>query len=71
VTHQTRLGIQLRQHRIAFKPQAGPGDGAFARQGLIKVLGLITVLLSHEYLDRTDHLGDDDILDYAINRATR
>lgn len=33
--------------------------------------GLITVLLSHEYLDRTDHLADDDILDYAIDRATK
>jgi protoporphyrinogen oxidase len=33
--------------------------------------GLITVLLSHEYLNRTDHLSDEDILDYAVDRASQ
>lgn len=33
--------------------------------------GLLTVLLSHEYLNRTDHLPDDDVLDYAIDRASK
>lgn len=33
--------------------------------------GLLTVLLSHEYLERTLHLGDDEVLDYAVDRARR
>ena len=31
--------------------------------------GLLTVLLSHEYLERSVNLGDDDVLDYAVDRA--
>ncbi|WAJ43400.1 FAD-dependent oxidoreductase [Mycobacterium sp. Aquia_216] len=31
--------------------------------------GLLTVLLSHEYLERTMDLSDEDVLDYAIDRA--
>lgn len=31
--------------------------------------GLLTVLLSHEYLERSEHLSDADILDYSIDRA--
>jgi oxygen-dependent protoporphyrinogen oxidase len=33
--------------------------------------GLLTVLLSHEYLERTVHLSDEQVLDYAIDRARR
>ncbi|NMO91691.1 NAD(P)/FAD-dependent oxidoreductase [Actinomycetospora sp. TBRC 11914] len=33
--------------------------------------GLLTVLLSHEYLERSEHLSDDDVLDYAVDRASR
>jgi protoporphyrinogen/coproporphyrinogen III oxidase len=33
--------------------------------------GLLTVLLSHEYLERTLDLSDEDVLDYAIDRARR
>lgn len=33
--------------------------------------GLLTVLLSHEYLERSEHLSDDDVLDYAVDRAKR
>ena len=33
--------------------------------------GLLTVLLSHEYLERTLHLSDDEVLDYAVDRARR
>ncbi|WP_067671501.1 protoporphyrinogen/coproporphyrinogen oxidase [Nocardia miyunensis] len=33
--------------------------------------GLITVLLAHEYLDRTDHLPDADILDRAVESVKR
>jgi oxygen-dependent protoporphyrinogen oxidase len=32
--------------------------------------GLLTVLLSHEYLERTLDLTDDQVLDYAIDRAS-
>jgi protoporphyrinogen/coproporphyrinogen III oxidase len=31
--------------------------------------GLLTVLLSHEYLERTLDLSDEDVLEYAIDRA--
>ena len=31
--------------------------------------GLLTVLLSHEYLERTLDLGDEEVLEYAIDRA--
>jgi oxygen-dependent protoporphyrinogen oxidase len=31
--------------------------------------GLLTVLLSHEYLERTLDLTDDEVLEYAIDRA--
>jgi oxygen-dependent protoporphyrinogen oxidase len=31
--------------------------------------GMLTVLLSHEYLERTAHLADDEVLEYAIDRA--
>lgn len=30
---------------------------------------LFTVLLSHEYLERSEHLSDDDVLDYSLDRA--
>lgn len=33
--------------------------------------GLLTVLLSHEYLERSEHRSDTDILDYALNRASK
>ncbi|GAA5171142.1 protoporphyrinogen oxidase [Pseudonocardia eucalypti] len=33
--------------------------------------GLLTVLLSHEYLERTEHLTDEQVLDYALDRAAR
>jgi protoporphyrinogen/coproporphyrinogen III oxidase len=33
--------------------------------------GLLTVLLSHEYLERSEHLSDQDVLDYAIDRAVK
>jgi oxygen-dependent protoporphyrinogen oxidase len=33
--------------------------------------GLLTVLLSHEYLERNEHLSDDAVLDYAFDRARR
>lgn len=33
--------------------------------------GLLTVLLSHEYLERTLDLSDDEVLDYAVGRARR
>ena len=33
--------------------------------------GLLTVLLSHEYLERTLDLSDEDVLEYAIDRARR
>jgi protoporphyrinogen/coproporphyrinogen III oxidase len=33
--------------------------------------GLLTVLLSHEYLERSEHLSDADVLDYAVDRAAR
>ena len=33
--------------------------------------GLLTVLLSHEYLERTLDLSDDEVLEYAIGRARR
>jgi oxygen-dependent protoporphyrinogen oxidase len=33
--------------------------------------GLLTVLLSHEYLERTQDLDDDEVLEYAIDRARR
>ncbi|MGH3631711.1 MAG: protoporphyrinogen/coproporphyrinogen oxidase [Sciscionella sp.] len=33
--------------------------------------GLLTVLLSHEYLNRTDDRSDDDILDYSMDRARK
>lgn len=32
---------------------------------------LFTVLLSHEYLERSEHLSDDDVLDYALDRAQK
>jgi len=31
--------------------------------------GLLTVLLSHEYLERSEHLSDEQVLDYAFARA--
>jgi oxygen-dependent protoporphyrinogen oxidase len=31
--------------------------------------GLLTVLLSHEYLERNEHLSDGEVLDYAFDRA--
>jgi oxygen-dependent protoporphyrinogen oxidase len=31
--------------------------------------GLLTVLLSHEYLERNEHLSDEAVLDYAFDRA--
>ena len=33
--------------------------------------GLLTVLLSHEYLERTLALSDEEVLEYAIDRARR
>jgi protoporphyrinogen/coproporphyrinogen III oxidase len=33
--------------------------------------GLLTVLLSHEYLERTLDLSDEEVLEYAIDRARR
>ena len=33
--------------------------------------GLLTVLLSHEYLERTDDHTDEQILEYAIDRASQ
>jgi protoporphyrinogen/coproporphyrinogen III oxidase len=33
--------------------------------------GLLTVLLSHEYLERTMDLTDDEVLDYAVGRARK
>ncbi|OBI21409.1 hypothetical protein A5712_15420 [Mycobacterium sp. E2327] len=33
--------------------------------------GLLTVLLSHEYLERTLNLSDEDVLEYALGRARR
>jgi len=33
--------------------------------------GLLTVLLSHEYLERTDSLSNEQVLEYAIDRAER
>jgi protoporphyrinogen/coproporphyrinogen III oxidase len=33
--------------------------------------GLLTVLLSHEYLERTLDLSDEQVLEYAIDRARR
>jgi oxygen-dependent protoporphyrinogen oxidase len=33
--------------------------------------GLLTVLLSHEYLERTDQLGDDELLERALASASR
>lgn len=33
--------------------------------------GLLTVLLSHEYLERHEHLSDEDVLDYALDRASK
>jgi oxygen-dependent protoporphyrinogen oxidase len=33
--------------------------------------GLLTVLLSHEFLERSEHLSDDAVLDYAFDRARR
>jgi oxygen-dependent protoporphyrinogen oxidase len=32
--------------------------------------GLLTVLLTHEYLEQTDHLSDAEVLEYAIDRAS-
>ncbi len=32
--------------------------------------GLLTVLLTHEYLNRTDHLSDEEVIAYAIDRAS-
>jgi oxygen-dependent protoporphyrinogen oxidase len=32
--------------------------------------GLLTVLLSHEYLERTEHLSDEQVLEYAVDRAS-
>jgi oxygen-dependent protoporphyrinogen oxidase len=32
--------------------------------------GLLTVLLSHEYLERNEHLTDEQVLEYAIDRAS-
>ena len=32
---------------------------------------LFTVLLSHEYLERSEHLSDQDVLDYAVDRAAK
>jgi oxygen-dependent protoporphyrinogen oxidase len=32
---------------------------------------LFTVLLSHEYLERNEHLSDEDVLDYALDRAAK
>jgi oxygen-dependent protoporphyrinogen oxidase len=33
--------------------------------------GLLTVLLSHEYLERSEHLSDGEMLDYAFDRARK
>lgn len=33
--------------------------------------GLLTVLLSHEYLERSEDLTDDQVLEYALDRAAR
>lgn len=33
--------------------------------------GLLTVLLSHEYLERTEHLSDEQVLEYAVDRASK
>ncbi|MGI8816579.1 MAG: protoporphyrinogen/coproporphyrinogen oxidase [Pseudonocardia sp.] len=33
--------------------------------------GLLTVLLSHEYLERNEHRTDDQVLEYALDRAAR
>jgi oxygen-dependent protoporphyrinogen oxidase len=33
--------------------------------------GLLTVLLSHEYMERNEHLSDDELLEFAVSRATR
>jgi oxygen-dependent protoporphyrinogen oxidase len=33
--------------------------------------GLLTVLLSHEYLERSEHLSDQQVLEYAIDRAAK
>lgn len=33
--------------------------------------GLLTVLLSHEYLERSEHLSDSHVLQYAIEKASR
>ncbi len=33
--------------------------------------GLLTVLLSHEYLERTEHLTDEQVLQYAVDRASK
>jgi oxygen-dependent protoporphyrinogen oxidase len=33
--------------------------------------GLLTVLLSHEYLERTEHLTDEQVLEYAVDRASK
>ena len=33
--------------------------------------GLLTVLLSHEYLERTEHLSDEQVLQYAVDRASK
>lgn len=32
---------------------------------------LFTVLLPHEYLERSEHLSDGDVLDYALDRAQK
>ena len=33
--------------------------------------GLLTVLLSHEYLEQNEHLSDDQVLQHAIDRASQ
>jgi oxygen-dependent protoporphyrinogen oxidase len=33
--------------------------------------GLLTVLLSHEYLERTQDLSDEQVLEYAVDRASK
>jgi protoporphyrinogen oxidase len=33
--------------------------------------GLLTVLLSHDYLGRSQHLTDDQVLEFALDRAAR
>lgn len=33
--------------------------------------GLLTVLLTHEYLERSDHLSDEQVMEYAIQTACK